>query len=172
MKRCSMCQENKSATAFSKDASRRDGKKHQCKKCCAALSGRWKALNREHCLARMAAYRAANRTKMSALSRAWAKRNKDLVASYAVDWREKNRAHHNAYKAKRRAEKTQATPPWACAETMASFYAEASYLGREIDHIVPLKSPLVCGLHWEGNMQALTETENNSKGNRRWPDMP
>lgn len=41
-----------------------------------------------------------------------------------------------------------------------------------IDHIVPLKSGLVCGLHWPENIQIITATENIKKGNRYWPNMP
>jgi hypothetical protein len=45
--------------------------------------------------------------------------------------------------------------------------------GREhhVDHIVPLQSPLVCGLHCEQNMQILDAFSNLSKLNRWWPDM-
>lgn len=41
-----------------------------------------------------------------------------------------------------------------------------------VDHIVPLRSPLVCGLHCEANLTVIPPLENQSKGNRHWPDMP
>jgi 5-methylcytosine-specific restriction endonuclease McrA len=43
---------------------------------------------------------------------------------------------------------------------------------HEVDHIVPLKSPLVCGLHVEHNLQVIPATQNRRKHNRVWPDMP
>jgi len=36
----------------------------------------------------------------------------------------------------------------------------------EVDHIVPLVSETVCGLHWEGNLRIIPRTSNRSKGNR------
>lgn len=44
--------------------------------------------------------------------------------------------------------------------------------GMELDHIVPLKSDFVCGLHWHGNIQLLSMSENRKKNNRYWPNMP
>jgi hypothetical protein len=41
-----------------------------------------------------------------------------------------------------------------------------------VDHVVPLKSKLVCGLHVPANMQILPGADNSAKGNRYWPDMP
>ena len=41
-----------------------------------------------------------------------------------------------------------------------------------VDHIVPLQSPLVCGLHVHDNLRVILAVDNASKANRHWPDMP
>jgi hypothetical protein len=40
-----------------------------------------------------------------------------------------------------------------------------------VDHIVPLTSDLVCGLHCEANLQIAVGKDNIAKNNRWWPDM-
>lgn len=78
----------------------------------------------------------------------------------------------------RRATRLQATPSWVDGDAVLAFYAEANRLSIEskvihhVDHIVPLISRQVCGLHWEANLQVLTATENRTKTNKHWPDKP
>ena len=78
----------------------------------------------------------------------------------------------------RRARKLQATVAWADKDKIAWFYAQAKELTKftgmvyHVDHIVPLTSKLVCGLHNEFNLQLLPGPENLRKQNRHWPDMP
>jgi Uri superfamily endonuclease len=67
---------------------------------------------------------------------------------------------------------------WADSSNMDEKYLLAKHLSEQtgaqwhVDHIVPLFSSLVCGLHCEANMQVIPAEENISKSNRVWPDMP
>ena len=84
----------------------------------------------------------------------------------------------SAHNAKRRAARIRATVAWADPVKVAWFYAEAQRLTKltgmvyHVDHIVPLTSELVCGLHNEFNLQLLPGADNIRKHNRRWPNMP
>lgn len=101
----------------------------------------------------------------------WRKNNPEKWSEYQRRYKDNNRHLINAKESRRRAAKNNATPKWADIETIKLFY-ECCPAGCEVDHIVPLKSDIVCGLHVETNLQWLPASENRRKGNRFWPDMP
>jgi 5-methylcytosine-specific restriction endonuclease McrA len=95
---------------------------------------------------------------------AWQKANPEKVA--AIRLKQKTNGNDNAKAAKRRAAKLKATPLWADLEEIKNVYLEAQYFGMHVDHIIPLQSKEVCGLHiWE-NLQLLTPEKNIKKGNK------
>lgn len=68
------------------------------------------------------------------------------------------------------ARKLKATPAWVDMNKIAAVYAECQTLrdqglDMEVDHIVPLKGELVCGLHVHYNLQILTGEDNRRKSN-------
>lgn len=98
--------------------------------------------------------------------------NKEIKKNRAKQWREKNPDRVAANLANRRANKKQATPKWANLKEIEKLYTEAKLLTKQnneeyqVDHIVPLNSDIVCGLHWENNLQVITAIDNNSKNNK------
>lgn len=67
---------------------------------------------------------------------------------------------------------------WSDVDEVVRIYMACAILnelgwGRyRVDHIVPLSSKLVCGLHTHTNLQVITCRENQAKGNHFWPGMP
>ena len=76
------------------------------------------------------------------------------------------RAGRMAYNSIRDRDTIRARPPWMPWKVVAKEYRIASELGLTIDHIVPIRHPLVCGLHVPWNFQMMTRRENSSKNNR------
>ena len=122
-----------------------------------------------------------------AAGRRYYEKNKDLVIARANNrplgqqqkarrtWRKKNpevaQAMSNAWKRRAR----EATPKWLGKEDRDSIklvYMEARRITAEtgikhvVDHIVPLRSPEVCGLHVPWNLQILPHDENCAKSNK------
>lgn len=100
------------------------------------------------------------------------------VSATGKKYARQNKVTELAKSALRRAKKMQATPVWADGNAILAFYAEANRRSIEtgivhhVDHIVPLTSKTVCGLHCEFNLQVLPGVENLRKHNRKWTDMP
>lgn len=99
-------------------------------------------------------------------------KNKEKIAESKRAARAKNPSLYNAISKSYARKKSIAMPAWADNKEILTYYQKSSSLGLEVDHIVPIKSDLVCGLHCIDNFQLLTRSENASKGNRYWPDMP
>lgn len=139
------------------------------------------------------AYYIANREKEAKRAKIWRLDNPDKVAGYQKIWfaanpkrtadstkkyAKANPAKMIAKENKRRANKLRATPVWADdfileeAYELAILRTEATGVKHHVDHIVPLQSKIVCGLHCEFNLRVIPGKENISKGNRHWPDMP
>jgi 5-methylcytosine-specific restriction endonuclease McrA len=102
-------------------------------------------------------------------------RPKEAQREYKKKWNQENTGAKNALSAQRRSRRVTATPLWLSAEQNAKikqlYIQAAKMLGltgtkHQVDHIIPLQSDTVCGLHVPWNLQLLSVEANQSKGNK------
>lgn len=143
-----------------------------CYECLIANSGAWFAANVEGRRAQRHSYRAENSDKLRAHGRAYYAANHEECRSRHRAWKKVNSEKNCAAQRAREARKLNAMPAWACKRAITNIYAESNRLTTDtgvehhVDHVIPLKHPLVCGLHVENNLQILTAKENMHKHNR------
>lgn len=138
-------------------------------------------------------YREENKERIKQQRKDSYSRNKEKELSSSKKYKEENKVRlaelqsirlktnpeiGRYYRSMRRAAERTAKPVWANNDKIKEFYilsaklSELDGIERHVDHIIPLKSKSVCGLHCEQNLQVITKKENLSKLNHYWPDMP
>lgn len=134
---------------FYKDKRNRDGLRTDCKKCTSSRSSKY--------------YNCKSQQILKA-NKKWAEENKDIKFKYDQQFRYENRELCNAWAAKYRAKKLNAT--------LIGFDDEIKEVykncpkGYHVDHIMPLQGKTLSGLHVPWNLQYLTKEENLKKGNK------
>lgn len=119
--------------------------------------------NMDKCRAREILYHESHRQEGRVRSAKWAKENKERTTFLA-------RKHQAA--------RINSVPKWANeffmdeAYRLSALRTKITGIKWEVDHIVPLQSKLVCGLHCEHNIQVIPSLLNKRKSNVYWPDMP
>lgn len=183
---CTQCDTEKSVSDFSID--RRNGNPlSKCILCRRIIVAASKAKNKDAVLAYNKEWKLKNKEKIKEQTKIWNRDNAVKKAEACKNWNdlnpEKVRQKYSRFAAKnkplirqkcskRRAVSKRATPVWANLDDIKQVYIEAAAFGLVVDHIVPLNSKIVCGLHVWHNLTAITSEENSRKGNRYWPDMP
>jgi len=118
------------------------------------------------------------RDDVAAQRRSYRERKRESLAEARRRWRMENPSAAASQVARRRAARKRAIPSWADEKKMRPYYAIASFLSAHfgvpwhVDHVVPLQSPLVCGLHTQINLTFMPAAWNQAKHNKHWPDMP
>ena len=188
MKRCTVCGLDKPLQSFGVNKAQKDGLNYLCKACSAAKSAAYKRANVEKVKAYAGEYRAANKAYFNEKAKEFREKN----PTYQVEWclknqdkaregwrarNKRNRAYYASLETGRRTASKLASPAWRDASRIRAIYKEAERRRAagenvHVDHIVPLRSKLVCGLHVEANLTIIPARDNVAKGNRVWPDMP
>lgn len=154
-KTCSQCKLELPCTAFNKRADG-PGYRHGCKACAKLKYKQTYVVKRVK--------RTAEQIKSS-----------KVAALHKFRQKPEYKAAHAARQAERRARKLNATPKWLNAKQLDHikfYYACAKFFGAQfaqamhVDHIIPLNSDTVCGLHVPWNLQLMVAEANCRKGNK------
>lgn len=196
MKPCALCKQVKSLDDFHRNPKAKDGKTSRCRTCRNEYSKQWHWANRDKHLEMNRAYYASDPEKNRERAAKWRKANPERAKLALSDWLEKNkdrvriqqrarirnwksvnRGPVNADKRKRYAAQRQAIPAWCDLRAVREIYVRAAEMRKaghdvQVDHVVPLVSPLVCGFHVPSNLAIVPASYNIAKGNRVWPEMP
>lgn len=162
---CKKCLRSLSTDRFYKDKRISTGHRGSCKDCdrSAADKEGQRRRSRKHYTNNADAHRLR--------SRSWKLKNADRVAAYNREYDRLRADVRAALNVKRSRSIRQAVPPWYDALVVRSIYAraraltESTGIAHEVDHIIPLCNPRVCGLHVQDNLRVITKTDNRKKHN-------
>lgn len=176
MKKCTCCNIFKCLVSFNKNCQTKDGLLNQCKTCLAIKRKESYMLNIEKKREKARNdYKTKYGEKARERRRQYHANNKEKSAIYEKKRLINNRAYFNAKSSKRRAALLSRTPKWLNElhfQQINKIYQTALYLKEiskvsfDVDHIIPLQGKTVCGLHVPWNLQIITSTANNKKGNK------
>ena len=117
-------------------------------------------------------YRIDHQDRIREVHKQWRELNRSRVAQHANRYRMLNRPYYNAKQAAYRAQKRLATPGWCEHESIFLLYQESQRISQDtgimhnVDHIVPLINPKVCGLHCLANLRIIPDHDNKVKNNK------
>ena len=133
----------------------------------------YRTQNKEAVAQKQKAYYEANKEHILTRNGNWAKQNRHVMNQRHKEYVQRNRGKWAAQTALYRAKRRKATPPWADLQKIKELYKHASAWNEiwpddrvDVDHIIPVRSDLVCGLHTHQNLRIIRSYENKKKSNR------
>jgi hypothetical protein len=174
-KLCASCKVNQPTSNFRWAKTRFES---WCKECKSKHKKEWYRKNREYAIAEAKKYHYASyaekREHKVKKAVEWVKNNPEKYKVNAKRCYEKTKLKRFAYQALARAKRRNAVPKWfdSIKEDVQKIYIEArtktleTGIPHEVDHIIPLVSKYVCGLHVPNNLRVVTRYENRSKQNK------
>lgn len=181
MKHCNKCNSLLPFSNFHKSSRNSDGRQSTCKICCSVKNKEYKEIHKERLYKETKDWKLRNKDKVKTYMKEYRLSNRDKIYELNKLWNDTNRDRYLAIKnsasALRRANKKNAFVSWADKHKIKSLYKEARSLTlltgiqHHVDHIYPLVSPLVSGLHCEANLRVIPYYENLSKSNKLIEDI-
>lgn len=173
-KKCCKCKDELPHPAFSKNKSRADGLNSYCKKCMTAYRKKYNRLPmvKKKSAETSLAYHHKHRDRLVADMVGYHQDNREQILERQGEYYKDNIAYMLQRASIGRGERAKRAVLWGNQELIDGFYEEARRLTEltgikfHVDHIIPLQGKLVSGLHVEGNLQILTQYENQSKLNK------
>jgi len=156
-----------------------------------ARDAKWYSDNKDAANKRGAEYYLANKDKMREAGKVWRVTNAKKITEANRLKRQQdgerirarrrqhyldNKAAYIANARNREAGKRLAMPAWADRDKIKAFYDKAARMTIEmgiayvVDHVIPMRSKWVCGLHVQTNLQVITKEANLRKGNTFEPE--
>lgn len=176
-KPCSVCKAVKSFDLFYKASKSKDGHSNRCKECDLQYQRSRKKEKKESSTRWWKAHGESYKLKLRAKTKEKRLKKYEFVfLSTQEDVAERWRQH----RAKRILAKINATPAWADLNhhsKINEIYALTQQLQEvtgsiyHVDHMVPLISDVVCGLHVWWNLQPMLEKSNMLKNNNFEPSL-
>lgn len=148
--------------------------------CVECLKLEWEASNKKRSekpkseASKAAGRRYYERNKAQVIARAQARPTEDKQR-YSKTHKATNKEYYNVLTSLRKRRHKNATPKWLTykqKQDIKALYMQAMTLTRittiryVVDHIIPLISDEVCGLHVPWNLQVITQEENLKKSNK------
>jgi hypothetical protein len=176
---CTKCKKKKQQFEFFNRSSRPKGIASQCKDCCKERDSDRYYRKQDQILEQKSQYREENKEQINLKQNEARKNNLEFYRQrdreYYFSNLEENRIRKASTSARRKAQKNNACPDWLSQDDLSkvkSIYKMCKNISKKtgvlhhVDHIVPLISDVVCGLHVPWNLQIIPATENCSKQNK------
>jgi hypothetical protein len=184
IKKCSKCKSEKQSSFFCTNKKSKDGLQGWCRECINAARRkppkneetliREKEERRHLKLEKKRQHYQKNKEKYRKTSTEHYKNNSEKYKQRAREWVINNRERHNSNCMQRYTSKMHAFPSWLSKDDkwliqqfydIAKIRTETTGVKYHVDHIVPLRGKIVCGLHVPWNLQVITASQNCSKRN-------
>jgi hypothetical protein len=157
MKTCSKCKQKVSLRLFCRDSSKKDGLHPHCRKCRSKQSKKYREDNREVLNKRAREYRKNNLEEI---------RVKDIVRNKCSKRKAYRNSRNRYYLVKERSLGKLFQKDTEAIYKDCLWLNEFSKEKYEVDHIIPIKVDMVCGLHVPWNLEIISRFKNRSKGNK------